>query len=67
MSSSLGKPLPVTINNVEFERLCQDVEGTGVGLTLVKRIVEVHGGEIRVESDGLGHGCSILFTLPGPS
>jgi len=50
-----------------FERLSLDVEGTGVGLTLVKRIVEVHGGEIRMESDGLGHGCSILFTLPGPS
>jgi len=50
-----------------FERLSQDVEGTGVGLTLVKRIVEVHGGTIWVESDGLGHGCSILFTLPGPS
>ena len=49
-----------------FERLSLDVEGTGVGLTLVKRIVEVHGGEIRVESEGLGRGCSILFTLPGP-
>jgi len=47
-----------------FERLGQEVEGTGVGLTLVKRIVEVHGGEIWIESGGLGHGCSILFTLP---
>jgi len=47
-----------------FERLGQEVEGTGVGLALVKRIVEVHGGEIWVESDGLDHGCSILFTLP---
>ena len=49
-----------------FERLPQDIEVTGVGLTLVKRIVEVHGGTIRVESDGLGQGCTILFTLPAP-
>ena len=49
-----------------FERLNLDAEGTGVGLTLVKRIVEVHGGEIWIESSGLGHGCTISFTLPGP-
>jgi signal transduction histidine kinase len=51
---------------LKFERLGQEVEGTGVGLTLVKRIVEVHGGEIWIESGGFGHGCSILFTLPRP-
>lgn len=47
-----------------FERLSADVEGTGVGLTLVKRIVEVHGGEVWVESDGFGQGSKIVFTLP---
>lgn len=46
-----------------FERLSLDVQGTGIGLALVKRIVEVHGGRIWVESDGLGHGSTFCFTL----
>jgi len=33
-------------------------------LALVKRIIEVHGGHIWVESDGIGHGTMFLFTLP---
>jgi len=48
-----------------FERLDAKVDGTGVGLALVKRIIEVHGGEIQVESDGSGQGSRFLFTLPG--
>ena len=48
-----------------FERLNAAVDGTGVGLALVKRIIEVHGGKIWVESDGLNRGCSFYFTLPG--
>lgn len=47
-----------------FERLNNDVDGTGIGLALVKRIVEVHGGSIWVESEGAGHGCKMMFTLP---
>ena len=47
-----------------FERLKRDVDGTGVGLALVKRIIEVHGGEVWIESDGPGHGTSVFFTLP---
>ena len=47
-----------------FQRLSNDNSGTGIGLALVKRIIEVHGGEAWVESEGLGKGTSLWFTLP---
>ena len=47
-----------------FEQLDQKVEGTGIGLALVRRIVEVHGGRIWVESEGQGRGSTFRFTLP---
>ena len=46
-----------------FNRLSQGIEGTGVGLTLVRRIVEVHGGRVWIESRGLGTGTTFCFTL----
>jgi PAS domain S-box-containing protein len=46
-----------------FNRLDPRIDGTGIGLTLAKRIVEVHGGRIWVESNP-GEGAAFLLTLP---
>jgi signal transduction histidine kinase len=39
------------------------IEGTGLGMTITKNIVEAHGGKIWVESE-YGAGTTVHFTLP---
>ena len=48
----------------KVDRSRRDLDTSGLGLTICKKIVERHGGRIWAESDGLGKGTSICFTLP---
>jgi signal transduction histidine kinase/CheY-like chemotaxis protein len=51
-----------------FRRADRDVrsmdEGLGLGLALVRQLVELHGGSVRAESRGRGHGSTFVVTLP---
>lgn len=47
-----------------FDKIDPESEGTGVGLAIVKRIIESHGGKIWIESDGPGYGASFCFSVP---
>jgi signal transduction histidine kinase len=47
----------------QFFRVPSDHEGTGLGLTLAKQLVELHGGRIWLESES-GQGSSFCFSLP---
>ncbi|MFX1366173.1 MAG: PAS domain S-box protein [Promethearchaeota archaeon] len=41
-----------------------DIQGTGLGLYISKEIIDLHEGQIWVESEGRNKGCSFIFKLP---
>lgn len=48
-----------------FEKIDPHTEGTGIGLVMVKRIIEEQGGKIWFESAGQEQGTTFFLTLPG--
>jgi signal transduction histidine kinase len=62
-----GAGIPAELQPVIFEpflRGSRDGEGLGIGLALVRRIVELHEGSVYVVSDGVGRGSAFTVTLP---
>ncbi len=63
-----GVGIPTELLPVIFDRYLQANRGSfgglGLGLPIVKGLVELHGGEISASSDGLGRGCTMTVRLP---
>ena len=69
--SDNGKGIDPTFLPFIFDRFRQadttsarSASGLGLGLSLVKHLVELHGGTITAESEGIGHGSTFTVTLP---
>ncbi|HMC16511.1 MAG TPA: PAS domain-containing sensor histidine kinase [Albitalea sp.] len=48
----------------EDQTLTRRQSGLGVGLTIARRLAQLHGGDLQAFSDGPGHGAEFVFTLP---
>ena len=65
--TGVGISLPKGHYDKLFDRFFQEKarsDGSGVGLSICKKIVEAHGGRIWVESEGKGKGATFKFNLP---
>jgi PAS domain S-box-containing protein len=69
-----GQGIPADLLPYVFERFRQGEGGTkrqhgglGLGLSIVKNLIELHGGEISVTSDGAGSGSTFTINLPLPA
>jgi PAS domain S-box-containing protein len=66
-----GRGISPTMLSDIFEMFVQDEQGLerstgglGIGLTLVRQIIELHGGRVQAHSDGVGKGSEFVVTLP---
>lgn len=47
-----------------FQRLDVSIEGTGIGLAIVKKVMKTHNGSVWIESEGDGGGCTFWLQFP---
>jgi PAS domain S-box-containing protein len=61
-----AETLPTIFNQFRQgdESTTRDSSGLGLGLSIVKILVEKHQGKVQVESEGIGHGSTFIVTLP---
>jgi two-component system sensor histidine kinase KdpD len=64
-----GPGIPPLVREKVFERFyragnARGLQGTGIGLTISRGLVEAHGGRIWIESGSHGMGTSVRFTIP---
>lgn len=61
-----GTGIPPEMLPRVFERGVTDGSGTGLGLAIVKSIMELHGGEVTIESE-IGKGTAVMLAFPAPA
>ena len=64
-----GRGIPITMLNRVFDLFTQvdtsrGTPGLGIGLAMVRMLVELHGGEVEARSTGPGHGSEFIVRLP---
>jgi signal transduction histidine kinase len=59
-----AEDLPHLFKRFHRGRNVSEFSGNGLGLAIVKAIVEGHGGQVDVASNGVGHGSIFTVTLP---